>query len=227
MWLALPAFSRPNLADGEHRQRRLTQMHKLPTLAIACVLGQASLSAAAQELPDGPGKQIVATACGTCHDVNRIRIGYTAEGWRTVIRMMQNVEAPVEPNKWATVTDYLIRSFPERPRRTAVVALGSLEVAIREWAVPTPGSRPHDPLATRDGAIWWTGQLANKLGRLDPKTGQMKEYPLRSPRTGPHGLVEDRAGNIGFTGNTAGLIGKLDPSTGAVTEYNLPNPDGG
>ena len=200
-------------------------MRKLLTSAIACVLLQGSVPAAAQELPDGPGKQIVATACGTCHDVNRIRIGYTAEGWRTVIRMMQNVEAPVAPDQWATVTDYLIRSFPERPRPTAVIAPGSVAVLIREWAVPTPGSRPHDPLATRDGAIWWTGQLANKLGRLDPKTGEIKEYPLKSPRTGPHGLVEDDAGNIWFTGNTAGLIGKLDPRTGAVTEYNLPNRD--
>lgn len=113
-------------------------MHKLPTLAIACVLLQGSVPAAAQELPDGSGKQIVATACGTCHDVNRIRIGYTAEGWRTVIRMMQNVEAPVAPDQWATVTDYLISSFPERPRPTAVVAPGSVAVLIREWAVPTP-----------------------------------------------------------------------------------------
>ena len=91
--------------------------------------------------------------------------------------------------------------------------------------MPTPGSRPHDPLATRDGAIWWTGQLANTLGRLDPRTGQVKEYVLKTPHTGPHGLTEDKDGNIWFTGNNVGLIGKLDPKTGAVTEYRLPNPD--
>ena len=96
--------------------------------------------------------------------------------------------------------------------------------SIKEWPVATPGSRPHDPLAARDGAIWYTGQLSNVLGRLDPKTGQIKEYKLEA-QTGPHGLVEDRDGNIWFTGNFQGLIGKLDPKTGKVTEYPLPDPN--
>jgi len=39
--------------------------------------------------------------------------------------------------------------------------------------VPTPGSRPHDPPATADGSIWYTGQMNNVLGRLDPKTGEV------------------------------------------------------
>src|SRR5262252_8977183 len=118
-------------------------MHKLPPFTIAAMLLLGSLPAAAQDLPDGPGKEIVATACGACHDVNRIRIGYTVEGWRTVLRMMQNVEAPVEPSQWATVNDYLTKNFPERSRPVAAVAPGNAEVVIRQWAVPTPGSRPH------------------------------------------------------------------------------------
>jgi virginiamycin B lyase len=52
------------------------------------------------------------------------------------------------------------------------------------------------------------GQTANVLGRLDPKTGQFREYHLRSPHTGPHGLVEDKDGNIWFAGNNLALIGK-------------------
>ncbi len=62
------------------------------------------------------------------------------------------------------------------------------------------------------------------LGRLDPKTGAMKEFPLPTPKSGPHGLTEDKAGNIWYTGNGAGLVGKLDPKTGAVTEYKMPDP---
>ena len=37
-------------------------------------------------------------------------------------------------------------------------------VTIREWDVPTPNSRPHDPEAAADGSIWYTGQRANVLG---------------------------------------------------------------
>src|SRR5215510_14318467 len=162
----------------------------------AGLLLSCSLPALGQDFPEGAGKQMVTAVCGGCHDINRLKIGYTPEGWRTVVRMMQNVETPVPADQWDTVTEYLIKSFPERPRPAAVVLSGPVEAAIREWPVLTPGSRPHDPLATRDGAFWWTGQLANKLGRLDPTTGAMKEYPLKTFRTGPHGLTEDRDGNI-------------------------------
>src|SRR6187455_598571 len=193
--------------------------------ALACALLSSVSTAHAQDFPEGPGKQIVTAVCGACHDINRIRVGYTPEGWRTVIRMMQNVETPVPADQWAAVTEYLTKNFPERPRPTAVVVSGPVEAVIKEWAVPTLGSRPHDPLATKDGAIWWTGQLANRLGRLDPKTGQFKEYILKTAHTGPHGLTEDKDGNIWFTGNSAALIGKLDPKTGEVTEHKLPNPD--
>ncbi len=58
------------------------------------------------------------------------------------------------------------------------VAAQTGKVTIQEWDLPTPHSRPHDPAIAPDGALWYTGQAANKLGRLDPKTGQIKEFPL-------------------------------------------------
>ena len=98
-----------------------------------------------------------------------------------------------------------------------------LKVTIREWAVPTKGAHPHDPAVGPDGSLWFTEQMANKLGRLDPKTGEFKEYSLAEGKhSGPHGLVADRDGNIWFTANFAGYIGKLDPSTGKITEYKMP-----
>ena len=102
--------------------------------------------------------------------------------------------------------------------------VGELKVTIREWDVPTKGSHPHDPAVGLDGALWFTEQLANKLGRLDPATGKFQEFPLKTPNSGPHGLVADRSGNIWYTGNSAALIGKLDPRSGAVTEYKMPDP---
>lgn len=97
------------------------------------------------------------------------------------------------------------------------------DVVIREWDVPTPNSRPHDPAAAPDGSLWYTGQTANKLGRLDPSSGQIREYSLPIPNSGPHGLVADRAGFIWYTANSAGYIGKLNPSTGEVTPYMMPD----
>jgi virginiamycin B lyase len=189
----------------------------------ACLLGTV-MAAQAQDFPDGPGKETVTAICGGCHDINRLRAGYTPDGWHTVVRMMRNFGAPVPEEDWPAVTDYLIKSFPERARPAAALIAGPVEASIKEWPLPTPGSRPHDPMAARDGSIWYSGQLANLLGRLDPKTGEFKEYHLKRSQTAPHGLAEDKDGNIWFTGNFAGLIGKLDPKTGDVTEYKLPDP---
>ncbi len=102
--------------------------------------------------------------------------------------------------------------------------VGELKVVIKEYDVPTPQSRPHDPAWAPDGSLWYTGQTANKLGRLDPRTGEIKEYSLKTEDSGPHGLVADAGGNIWFTANYKGYVGKLDPKTGAVTEYKMPDP---
>src|SRR2546425_8055980 len=98
-------------------------------------------------------------------------------------------------------------------------AVEALNVDIKEYEVPTPHSRPHDPALAPDGSLWYTGQAANKLGRLDPKTGEFKEYPLKIPNSGPHGLVADKDGNIWFTAISGGYVGKLEPRTGAIGEF--------
>ena len=193
-------------------------------LAIAIIANAAAHAQyTAKEWPDGPMKQRFVSICGGCHDINRVRVGYTPEGWLTVTRMMQNMAAPEPAEEWPAMTEYLIKSFPERARPVAAILPGPAKVNIKMWDVPTLGSRPHDPRAAKDGSIWWTGQLVNKLGRLDPKTGAMREYILKSEFSGPHGLAEDKAGNIWFTGNNLGLIGRLDPKTGVTTEYALPD----
>src|SRR5260370_15087754 len=101
-------------------------MSKTPAL-LACVaaLMSSALSAKAQpaqqEFPDGPGKKTFLAFCGGCHDLNRARAGYAPQGWRTVVRMMLNFDVPVPPDEVDALTDYLIKSFPERPRPAAVV----------------------------------------------------------------------------------------------------------
>jgi virginiamycin B lyase len=204
----------------------MSNHRSLPIIALALLCS--ALPAHAQQpqadFPEGAGKATVVAVCGGCHDINRVRAGYTPEGWRTVMRMMLNFDVPVPEDQVGTVTDYLSKNFPERPRPAAVIIAGPVQASIKLWPVPTPGSRPHDPLAAKDGSIWYTGQLSGKLGRLDPNTGAIKEYPLKTPHTGPHGLAEDQDGNIWFTGNHMSLVGKLDPKTGAVTEYKMPDP---
>jgi virginiamycin B lyase len=195
------------------------------SVAAAMIWGTLIGSGAAQgrggpvSLPDGAGKEIVQASCTKCHALNLIaNSGYGREEWQTVFNTM--IDLPTD--QAGILADYLAKNFPEKPRPQAVIIAGAAKVTFKEWPLPTKGSRPHDPLATPDGAIWYTGMFANTLGRVDPKSGVIKEYPLKTPGSGPHGLVDDKDGNIWFTANLKGYIGKLDPKTGDVTEYAMP-----
>ena len=181
---------------------------------VASVWGQPR-NRAPVNLPAGDGKALIEANCVQCHGLDRIeRAGFTRDGWAELSSSM--VELPEA--EAGLVADYLAAHFPETDQPRAVLIPGTASVSIREWLVPSLGSRPHDPLAAADGSVWWTGQWSSVLGRLDPATGVMKEHPL-PPDSGPHGLVEDAMGNIWFTGISQNYIGKLNPMTGEVTQY--------
>ena len=60
----------------------------LKVIAATGVIAVSGLTASlafaqGQPFPDGPGKEIVTTTCNGCHDANRVRAGYTPEGWKT------------------------------------------------------------------------------------------------------------------------------------------------
>ncbi len=204
----------------------MSAIHKSPLVALAALALLAGTSHGQQNLPEGKGKQIAAAKCYGCHALEaRTGNGYTPKGWSTAVRMMTNHGVPLSKEEVATLVPYLAKTFPEKNKAEAKVIPGPVKVSMKAWTAPTPGSRPHDPLAARDGSLWYTGQMADVLGRVDPKTGKIKEYRVKTAHSGPHGLVEDRDGNIWYTGNTGALIGKLDPKTGEVTEYKMPDPE--
>ena len=169
------------------------------------------------------GKKMVEGTCNTCHPLSaRVGSGYTPDEWDTVLRMMANQGAPIRQDQLPAMKAYLAKTYPVKSRPAAVIVPGPMKISMQAWQAATPGARPHDPLAARDGSLWYSGQMANVLGRVDPKSGKVKEYPLKTAHSGPHGLVEDAQGNIWYTGNTGSLIGKLDPKTGEVNEYKMP-----
>ena len=158
-----------------------------------------------QEFPDGPGKQVVTAVCGGCHDINRIRIGYTPEGWRTVVRMMQNVETPVlringiasrniSSKASPSDRDPPPSSSPGLWRRDQGMDRCRRQVRARMIPLATGTAQSGGPAS-------WPTSSAGSIQR----PARSKEYDLKTPHTGPHGLIEDKDGNIWFTGNTAGV----------------------
>jgi hypothetical protein len=94
-------------------------------------------------LPEGPGRDVVHSACVQCHGLDLIiGSGHTREGWKAAMATM--VALPGDRSELAA--DYLAKHFPDKPRPPAVVIPGRVAVSITEWDVPSLGSRPHDPL---------------------------------------------------------------------------------
>jgi virginiamycin B lyase len=149
--------------------------------------------------------------------------GNSLAGWRSVLQMMIHLGARLPSSQIDTVAVYLANNFPARSGSAKSEIPGPVSLTFQEWTLPTPATHPHDPLAAADGSIWYTGQMANVLGRIDPHTGAIREYRLPVANSGPHGLTEDDAGDVWFTANFAGYIGRLDPKTATFHQYPLPD----
>lgn len=172
-------------------------------------------------LPEGAGKPIIESRCVTCHALNMVTgaAGYSTDEWRDLIATM----IALPERELAAAATYLGDHFPETPGRQPVLVPGDTKISIKEWIAPTLGQRARDPIQLRDGTIWWVGQFASLVGRLNPATGEMKEFVL-DPTARPHSVIADRDGGIWYMGNGNATIGKLDPATGAVRVYKMSDP---
>jgi virginiamycin B lyase len=195
-------------------------------------------------LPEGKGREIVLRACVRCHGPEKLAgpdgghwpafgPGKSRDEWQRIVTMMQTYGTGLTSDEVTLVTTYLTTAFPGPTRPAGVRLAGPVEASIREWKLPTSGSRPHDPAVAPDGGVWYTAQANSRLGRFDPRTGQFREYPVTPDNArlpygvGPHGLIADKEGNIWYTGQQDGHLGKINAQTGAVTKYKMPDPRAG
>ncbi len=178
----------------------------------------------ASSLPEGEGKPLVETVCTSCHRTNMITrsSGYTSAGWKELTNTM--IDLSDNPQMQGEIIEYLAAHYPPNPWRAPTLVPGEVQISFKEWIVPTLGQRSRDPVEAKDGTIWWVGQSGNLVGRLNPVSGEMKEYPLPA-NSMPHSVSLDHAGNVWYTGNKNGTIGMLDPATGKITVYKMPDPD--
>ncbi len=160
---------------------------RLPGYALAQAVQPDPSQPGGFPLKPGAAVKTIQDNCIGCHDLRRVvNNNKDPEEWRETVDMMKSAGAPITDAQVKEISDYLIANYRGLDRPKANIIAGPANVKFHIWATPTPGSRPHDPLATPDGMIWWSGQFANLLGRLDPKTGEMKEFPIPSgaARTG-------------------------------------------
>ena len=102
-----------------------------------------------------------------------------------------------------------------------------MAVAIHEFPIPTPASHPSFIATGPDGDLYFTETVADRIGRLDPKTGAIAEFRVPTVNGSPLGIATGSDGNVWFTEDRAGKIGRLNPGTGAIKEFAIPTPHSG
>ncbi|HEY2183800.1 MAG TPA: carboxypeptidase regulatory-like domain-containing protein, partial [Xanthobacteraceae bacterium] len=182
----------------------------------------------------GGEKKLLTVNCNWCHSYQQIfRNRYDEQGWAHIIdRMTKGAGSPLinmRPRgrfndedtarlvKWlATVrgpgsSDPPFVTLP-RPqgRQTRVV--------ITEYELPRLEIATHDVHGDSQGNIWYSPHRSSFIGRLDPRTGEVKEYqiPRESPGVlpGTHWIYVDRNDIVWGTENWGHNIWRLDPRSG-------------
>ena len=81
-------------------------------VVLAAVLLCSGLPAQSQELPDGPGKDLVEQRCVLCHGLDRATSAKRAPAeWDGILRRMVFLGAPVSADEVKTITTYLGANF--------------------------------------------------------------------------------------------------------------------
>ena len=80
-----------------------------------------------------------------------------------------------------------------------------------------PGTGPHNLIIDDQGMVWYAGNRAAHIGKLDPTTGHITKYAMPNPSAGdPHTLVFGTPNEIWFTVQEGNYIGQLTMDTGSI-----------
>jgi streptogramin lyase len=91
------------------------------------------------------------------------------------------------------------------------------DMARKDERSPAPYGLDVNPI---DGSIWYTKLWANKVGRIDPKTLQVKEWI--PPVIGPRRARFDAKGGLWIPGYGDGKLARLDTRTMKYEVYQIP-----
>jgi virginiamycin B lyase len=211
-------------------------------------LGEVPLVSYDELYPQEPGRPLLEKNCMYCHGKSFFPSKqYHETQWNHFIDQMLDGAglrgALIPPGTLnaqdrATIVAYLVKHFgPGSPRRglKADTDFPIDEAALAkamyvEYYLPldvkldagNTQRRTQEPHFDPDGNVWYTDRsVPNRIGRVDPRTAEFRDFMMPDPKADPHGLTVDRAGHV-FWAETAGFsVGRLDPKTGSITRYPM------
>ncbi len=200
--------------------------------------------------PDAKGKTLIMDNCFSCHgfETRMASVTRDADGWRDRVEFMRtamhfNVYNLTDKDA-EDVSSYLTSLFgpdPVVPKSPAEMpgykqtvrpfSNDAMNIVYVEYDMPGPTRMPFSAAPDKNGYLWIPNfGVANKISRLDPKTGAMTDYPVPNIGTaGIHSAVPAADGSVWLTEQATNKIGRWDPVTQKITEYQdayLPGKEG-
>ncbi len=200
-----------------------------------------SIYQASKLWPAAPAKDKIFSTCFTCHGFQTRMASVTrdADGWQDRVHFMRTamnfgLEDRINAQEGDMVAAYLTKLFgpdsvlpkspadmPEYKDTLRPFSPSAMNIAYVEYDMPGPSRMPFSAAPGKDGYLWIPDfGIANKITRLDPKTGAMEDIPVPSETTDAiHSAVEAPDGTVWFTEQGTDKIGEWDPATKKISEY--------
>ncbi|MDB5804866.1 MAG: streptogramin lyase [Betaproteobacteria bacterium] len=97
------------------------------------------------------------------------------------------------------------------------------KVIYTEYDLPRPLIQPHDVVLDSKGMVWYSNFGEQNIGRVDPKTGAVKEFNVGISKpefpTGILALRNDREGKLWLGNMYQASIARFDPATEKFNFY--------
>jgi virginiamycin B lyase len=199
------------------------------------------------------GKDILVGRCFACHafQTRMASVKHDEDGWRDRVNYMRGAmhffldsAAPFTDQNADDVTRYINLLFGENsvlpqspsdmPGYKNLVRNFSdeaMHIVYVEYDIPAKSRMPWSAAPDKNGNFWvpYYG-AANRIGKLDPKTGKVSEYRVPNQGTAAiHSAVPAPDGSVWLTEQGANKLGRWDPVTQTITEYQdtyLPGKEG-
>ena len=202
-----------------------------------------SQNQAAQLFPAGKGKDLLFGHCNICHQfqTRMASVHRDLDGWKDRVAFMRDAmrfSIFLGPNfsdqDADVVADYLNSIFgqdsvlpkspadmPEYTKTVKSFSSEAMNIVYVEYEMPGPSRMPFSAAPDKNGFLWIPDfGVANKITRLDPKTGEMKDFPIPFTGTGAiHSAVPAADGSVWIAEQGSNRVGRWDPATEKITEF--------
>jgi len=106
-------------------------------------------------------------------------------------------------------------------------ALATTTPVVTSFPLPSGSSRPNNIALGADGALWFTDNGTNSIGRIDPAlatngtSNGITEFPIPTGNSLADAITAGPDGALWFTEQSGNNIGRIDPTTHVIAEFPI------